>query len=339
MEKNQFSFDEYDCYNFDSKNCDEDEDLKSRVYYINQNNKYMKEEDFENSQNINCFKINYDEFQKQVITNDISNNKNYPSSNASTWDVTDKKNNLVIEEKTELQNKNIFNVETLKLKGRKKKSKDNDLKINLTEVIINNNKQNQKVHSKIDKDNLIRKIRIYLIKFAKDLLNNCIKLDFGQNTRRKIKEIVQELTSDITISFNIEFFNSTLERIFSNPLNEKYKKMDKNHNINEIKKIREKINKGALINELLNKTLIEVYNWFIEKGNYEYYYNRYGKDENTHNLSEFLNTLKKNEGDDYIQLLKQKAMNFMQFLTNTKPRKVQKKRKIKFKGTNFEGYY
>ena len=115
--------------------------------------------------------------------------------------------------------------------------------------------------------------------------------------------------------------------------------MDKNHNINEIKKIRENINKGSLTNELLNNTLIEVYNWFIEKGNYEYYYNRYGKDENTHNLSEFLNTLKKNEGDDYIQLLKQKAMNFMQFLTNTKPRKVQKKRKIKFKGTNFEGYY
>ena len=337
MEKNQFSFDEYDCYyNFDSKNCDEDDDLKTKVYYINQNNKCVKEEDLENP---DFFKNKYDEFQKQVVSNDISNNENYLSSNVSTGDVTEKKNNLIFEEKTELQNKNVFKVETLKLKGRKKKSKDNDLKINLTEVIINKNKQIQKVHSKIDKDNLIRKIRIYLIKFAKDLLNNCIKLDFGKNTRRKIKEIVQELTSDITISFNIEFFNSTLERIFSNPLNEKYKKMDKNHNINEIKKIRENINKASLINELLNKKLIEVYNWFIEQGNYEYFYNRYGKDENTHNLSEFLNILKKNEGDDYIQLLKQKGMNFMQFFTDTKARKVQKKRKIKFKGTNFEGYY
>ena len=88
MEKNQFSFEEYDCYNFDSKNCDEDEDLKTRVYYINQNNKYMKEEDFENSQ---YFKNEYDEFQNQVIANDISNNKNYSSSNASTGDVTKKK--------------------------------------------------------------------------------------------------------------------------------------------------------------------------------------------------------------------------------------------------------
>ena len=198
---------------------------------------------------------------------------------------------------------------------------------------------NKKVHSKYQRDNLIRKIRIYLIKFAKDLLNNCIKVDFGKNTQRKIKGIVQELTSDITISFNIEFFNSTLERIFSNPLNEKYKKMDKNHNINEIKKIRETINKGSLINELLNKTLIEVYDWFIEKGNYEYYYNRYGKDENTYNLNEFLITLKKKEEDDYIQLLKDTGMMLLKLFDYRKAINVIKKRKIKFKGTNFEGFY
>ena len=337
MEKNQFSFEEYDCYNFDSKNCDEDEDLKTRVYYINQNNKYMKEEDFENSQ---YFKNEYDEFQNQVIANDISNNKNYSSSNASTGDVTEKKNNLIFEEKTELQNKNVFKVETLKLKGRKKKSKDNDLKINLTEVIINNNKQNQKVHSKIDKDNLIRKIRIYLIKFTKDLLNNCIKIDFGKNTSRKIKGIIQELTSDITISFNIQFFNSSLERIFSNPLNKKYKNMLKNHNTIEIKKIREKKNEASLTNELLDKNLIDIYNLFIQKGDYKYYYDRYGKDEKTLNLDELLNTFKKNGQDDkYIKNLKDEGLNLMKFFNKENARKVIKKRKIKFKGTNFEGFY
>ena len=50
-----------------------------------------------------------------------------------------------------------------------------------------------------------------------------------------------------------------------------------------------------------------------------------------------MNTI--NESDDYINLLKQTGINFIQFFTDTKARKVNKKRKIKFKNTNFEGYY
>ncbi len=348
MEKIEFSFKDYTCYNLDSKNCDEDEDLKTKVYFINENNMYIKEEDFENT-NINCFINNYNEFQNQKITNDILNNKIYSFSNASTGDETEKKNNLIIEETKELENKveekkelqNIFvvNVEKLKLKGRKKKSKKDESKNNLNEVIKSKNKKQQKCHSKIDKDNLIRKVRIYLIKFAKDLLNDCIKKEFGTKKIQQIKGVVQELTSDITISFNIEFFNSTLERIFSNPLNKKYKKMDEAHNINEIKKIKQNINKASLTNELLNKTLLEVYDWFIQKDNYEYFYDRYGKGENTYNLKEFLNTLKNKESDDYIKELEKEGMKLIESFKPTKARKVKKKRKIKFKGTNFEGYY
>ena len=254
------------------------------------------------------------EFTQQYQMGEIKRIKSYSKSNVSTEDQTEnEKNQLFMVKKT----------------GRKSK-KMNQIKNNV----------NQKVHSKNNKDNLIRKIRIYLIKFTKDLLNNCIKIDFGKNTSRKIKGIIQELTSDITISFNIQFLNSTLERIFSNPLNKKYKNMLKNHNIIEIKKIREKKNEAPLINELLDKNLIDIYNLFIQKGDYKYYYDRYGKDEKTLNLDELLNTFKKNGQDDkYIKNLKDEGLNLMKFFNKENARKVIKKRKIKFKGTNFEGFY
>ena len=285
---------------------------------------------------------------------DIKREKNYTSSQFPTGDITDNNNNDVIinpEETDDLfidsdderidQNFVYPSILTHKVsfqvtkKGRKNKNNG------LVEVNEINNSANhfKNHHSKIDKDNLIRKVRIYLIKFAKDLLNDCIKKDFGTKKIQQIKGVVQELTSDITISFNIEFFNSTLERIFSNPLNKKYKKMDEAHNINEIKKIKQNINKASLTNELLNKTLLEVYDWFIQKDNYEYFYDRYGKGENTYNLKEFLNTLKNKESDDYIKELEKEGMKLIESFEPTKARKVQKKRKIKFKGTNFEGYY
>ena len=254
------------------------------------------------------------EFTQQYQMGEIKRIKSYSKSNVSTEDQTEnEKNQLFMVKKT----------------GRKSK-KMNQIKNNV----------NQKVHSKNNKDNLIRKIRIYLIKFTKDLLNNCIKIDFGKNTSRKIKGIIQELTSDITISFNIQFFNSSLERIFSNPLNKKYKNMLKNHNTIEIKKIREKKNEAPLTNELLDKNLIDIYNLFIQKGDYKYYYDRYGKDEKTLNLDELLNTFKKNGQDDkYIKNLKDEGLNLMKFFNKENARKVIKKRKIKFKGTNFEGFY
>ena len=289
--------------------------------FLNPDSKKELDKELEN-QSINqevFIEYNQNQYLKESNSKEIIRENNY-----SLVPTRDKTGN--INDSIERNTKVLFQV---KKTGRKNKNNT------LNEV----SDINKKVHSKYQRDNLIRKIRIYLIKFAKNLLNDCIKKDFGTKSIQQIKGIVQELTSDITISFNIEFFNSTLERIFSNPLNKKYKKMDEAHNINEIKKIKQKINKASLTNELLNKTLLEVYDWFIQKDNYEYYYDRYGKGENTYNLKEFLNTLKNKETDDYIKDLEKEGMKLIESFDHKKARKVQKKRKIKFKGTNFEGYY
>ena len=80
-------------------------------------------------------------------------------------------------------------------------------------------------HSKNANDNKIRKIRIHAITFGIDLLNDCIRKELKKIYRKKnliLRSISREITGDITIKFNNTFFDSTLEFIYSNPLNEKY---------------------------------------------------------------------------------------------------------------------
>lgn len=178
-----------------------------------------------------------------------------------------------------------------------------------------------------------------MIKFAQNLLNDCIIKEFGNKTRKKIRGICKEITSDITIDFNLKFFNSSLEKIFSNPLNEKYKKRDKSQNLKEIEKIRElkrKFNEKLLINELLDMKFYEIYNMFINGNEQEIKekYLKYGKSNKTLNLDELLFQLKKQFDDDYISNLKDQAKNFTSFYKEKKARNSKKMDK-KFLDTNF----
>ena len=254
---------------------------------------------------------------KKTTSKEINEKINYSISNYSTREKSENINKFIERDKK---------VRFL-LKKRGRKSKNNN-PVNQT---------NTNDESKFRTDNKVRKIRIHLIKFAKNLLNNCLKKEFGINSKKIIKDIVEDLTSDITISFNLKFFDSPLEKIFSNPLNEKFK--DKNHNIEVIKEIKKKIDEAPLTNELLGTKLIKVYEWFIEKDNYKSYYDKYGKDENTHNLNELLNELKEKEKYEYIISLRKTGMDLMESFNSDNARNVKKKRKIKFKGTNFEDYY
>ena len=196
--------------------------------------------------------------------------------------------------------------------------------------------ENINIHSKKSKDNIIRKIKVHSFKFAKNLINNCIKHEFGKK-RIKIRSIKGELISDITINFNIEFFNSTLERIFSNPINQKYKNTDLNQNIIEITKIRQS-KEAKLTNELLDSTFNDIYDMFInyEKEKNENKFFKHIKKSNIKSLNEFLKD-ENPKDNEYINNLRYCAINIKQFFNQKKARNSFKKGN-KFIGTNFEGF-
>lgn len=293
----------------------QDDDLKKKEYDNIDNEKTRT--------NTNFKKISIEE-------KDINDNILEKSFDQTKYFVFDDENN--VNKKNKISNNIIvFKVEKKNV-GRKKKEKtiEEHTKIN--------------VHSFNSQDNMVRKIRIYSIKFALNLINDCMVLEFGKIKRRKIRGICKEITSDITINFNIYFFEKNLGEIFSNPLNEKYKLKDKDQNIKEISKIRklrEKSNKALLINELLDLKFNVIYDMFVygNKEENKEKYLKYGKSKNTLNLEELLSTstFKNKYKEDYINSLRIQAHEIKKFYNPSNARNSKKKDK-KFKNTNFENF-
>ena len=144
-----------------------------------------------------------------------------------------------------------------------KEHHDNE-EINSEKKIEINNIKTSDSNSKNANDNKIKKIRILAITFGIDLFNDCIRKELKKIYRKKnliLRSISREITGDITIDFNNTFFDSTLEFIYSNPLNEKYSKFGKNSNIiviNELKKIN-----NPSINNLLNMKFRDLFTLFV----------------------------------------------------------------------------
>jgi hypothetical protein len=333
---------------------DEFED-KSSEYFLEQieiiNDTEVHKCSLKSNENKENVKFQDDDLKKKEYEN-IDNEKTRTNTNFPKIPIEEKDNNILensfdqinyivvhddnndnnINKKNKISNSIItFKVEK-KILGRKKKEK----------TIEEHTKKN--VHSFNSQDNMVRKIRVYSIKFALNLINDCMVLEFGKIKRRKIRGICKEITSDITINFNIYFFEKNLGEIFSNPLNEKYKLKDKDQNIKEISKIRKlrtKSNKALLINELLDLKFNVIYDMFVygNKEEIKEKYLKYGKSKNTLNLEELLSTstFKNKYKEDYINSLRIQAHEIKKFYNPSNARNSKKKDK-KFKNTNFENF-
>jgi hypothetical protein len=243
-------------------------------FYFSDNSQLKKDEyekDFYEKINKILFLDKSPKIEKeQSLTNDISKIKNQSiQSNNFNFE------SLLDEIKREI---NLF----------QKGEKDNKNKIKVIES-INNNKKNEKnkgnrgrkekgykiedetkeLHTKFSKDNLLRKIKIHAIKFGIDLINDCIKNEFKKQSYI-IRNISTQVTSDITINFNNQFFDSSLKKILlTYPINKKYKKLNPDKNIRVVRKLIEKRNFNPITNDLFDMKFSDIINLFI-KGDKNY---------------------------------------------------------------------
>ena len=192
-------------------------------------------------------------------------------------------------------------------------------------------------HTKEALDNKIRKIRIHAITFGIDLINDCIKKELKKIYRKEkiiLRGICREITGDITIYFNIHFFDATLDFIYSNPLNEKYSKFPKDSNIKAIKKLKE-IN-NPIINKLLNMQFKDLFSLFV-KSDKEYLSQEFGL-KKAETFEDFIASLKGEK--DYISDLRSmvKTGQFLNFFKHENARSSLKNDK-KFAGTNFRSLF
>lgn len=195
---------------------------------------------------------------------------------------------------------------------------------------IKMNDSNTETHTKDAKDNKVRKIRIHAIKFGINLINDVIKNKLKKRNLI-LRGISKKITSDISITFNNVFFESTLAHIYSNPVNEKYKNCDKDENKKVINKLSE-LN-HPILNKLLNMKFIDFYNNIFISSNKKDLIEDYGLS-SAKNFQDFLDELKK-DTDEYKQDLKETAYNIKKHFIQGNARN-NNKNENKFEGTNFK---
>ena len=215
------------------------------------------------------------------------------NSNNSTKET--KKNEIFKFEKVKREKNN--NILTRK-RGRKRK---NDI--------------SERNHNKNSEDNIIRKIKVNMFKYAIKIINENLE-------NNKIKYLVYDETSNLKRDDNIKMFNQNLKEIFwDTKFNKKYKE-DRNYNRNLIDKVYKGVIKQERVKKILDLTFLDLLE--ICKGNEEKINQlKQKKIRGYKPFIEFLFTEKKKKevSSYYIEKVKNMINNYEIWFENKKGRK------------------
>jgi len=222
------------------------------------------------------YEVNFDE-------NLFCNNCNYDNESEIDSKI------IFITNQTTNQKAKIFKIKKMNKKvkkGRKKKGDYNPNKIK---------------HRKTASDIIKQKIKVRFVQSTMNYLNDLYKKYLVHNKRNAnifLRKIKTDFTKSLERNKILEYFSKTLRQFYSSNLSDKFTKMNKNYNKNNIDKLCQE-DKAKDIIELLNKTLKDVYEIYINN-----------------EISKFslMNDLKKIEekhGTAYMNRYKEKALKLI----------------------------
>ena len=215
------------------------------------------------------YEVNFDE-------NLFCNNCNYDNESEIDSKI------IFITNQTTNQKRKIFKIKKMNKKvkkGRKKKGDNNPNKIK---------------HRKTASDIIKQKIKVRFVQSTMNYLNDLYKKYFVHNKRNAnifLRKIKTGFTKPLARNKILEYFSKTLRQFYSSNLSDKFTKMNKNYNKNNIDKLCQE-NKAKDIIELLNKTLKDVYEIYTSKKIPIF------------SLDHDLNKIKEKEGNDYMDRYK-----------------------------------
>jgi hemoglobin-like flavoprotein len=187
-----------------------------------------------------------------------------------------------------------------------KRKKGRKLKEEVIEI-----KPHERIHSRLNSDNIKRKIKTHFHSFIVSYLNFVIKKEFDGIQKYKFKKMDSEITQNITISYNRTLLDTPL-RIILKKVSNKFNDHLSNERI--LSKI--PISKTE-INNLLNCTYREMYERYYLTSRNELF--NYEKDNNS--FENHLLKIKNNFGVGYMEKYKSNALKFIEFFLNCKERK------------------
>ena len=219
--------------------------------------KIIKDQSIINS-NKTLMKNDYDSFLEE----DIISPKNFEENTKSKYDKEYKgniKNNENIKNKTINDNYQIysfsFDLISQKVKKKKKKKKKRGRKRTRDDINNEENIEDKKFHDKFTDDNLRKKCKNVVLKYALEFINKKIKEKYGFNIghgkfKKELKMLNQDNKVKSTVDYDKIFLNRKLKDIFSEDISSRFNNFPKNFN-------------KTLIETLLNDSNEERKQYFI----------------------------------------------------------------------------
>ena len=216
-------------------------------------------------------------------------------------------------------NKKDKNNKEIKKRGRKRKRNDNE----------SDNNKTLKTHTKFTDDNLTKKSKNIILKYALKFINEKIEEiyqgDIGEGKfKKELKIISQKNKVKSTVNIDKSFLDKNLKDIFSENISGRFNNFPKTYNKTLIESLlnEEDEEKKSYFIELFNITFSDCLDYFIDNKNNN------KKLEGFIKFSSIKESLIQQEGKNYIDAFIYFLKNFKNIINNKKSRRRNKDDKI-----------
>jgi hypothetical protein len=187
---------------------------------------------------------------------------------------------------------------------------------------ISKKSQNIKgLHTKEDKDNIERRVKVFFYESILDYGNELIREYQSQNgvgTYPLLKDIHSKIKKKSSKKDNLKLLENNVRDMLSQKISSKYTKFPSDYNKKVIDKIYREGKAKEIINFLNNKVLI-LYNKFIENGK---------KSDKFKTLAFYIESLKEESDENYLESVVTTAKNFEENIRKKRSKENKKKKDI-----------
>ena len=268
--------------------------------------------------------IKEDEDKTEKNNNNDTISNEYKISNFY-FDLISKKNseNLKLNHNNTKDKNNLNGNKESKKRGRKRKRSD------INESDKKEKNKNSNIHDRYSDDNMRKKCKNIILKFALEFLNKKIKEQYDGNIgkgkfRKELKILNQDEKVNSTVNIEKSFLTKTLKDIFSENISARLSNFPKNHNKILIESLIEEKDeeKKQYFIKLFNITFLDCLKYFRgeETG--------IGELEGFKTISSIKETLIEEQGEEYFDLFMYYLKNFKDIIES---KKARKKKKLKIK--------
>ena len=268
--------------------------------------------------------IKEDEDRTEKNNNNDTISNEYKISNFY-FDLISKKNseNLKLNHNNTKDKNNLNGNKESKKRGRKRKRSD------INELDKKEKNKDSNTHDRYSDDNMRKKCKNIILKFALEFLNKKIKEQYDGNIgkgkfRKELKILNQDEKVNSTVNIEKSFLTKTLKDIFSENISARLSNFPKNHNKILIESLIEEKDeeKKQYFIKLFNITFLDCLKYFRgeETG--------IGELEGFKTISSFKETLIEEQGEEYFDLFMYYMKNFKDIIES---KKARKKKKLKIK--------